>query len=349
MQRGKKFERVSITLMNRALDPEIQMTSDRYFSVQSEQEIWPVACFQVEKESHEVLDWVFRKTKFPDVISAQSSGQKLVVPGIGSFSVEWHLSADMKTIKCMYGLKHGPSSKMNCIYCEQERNKPVVGNAASSSQAATARAKSHWHGGLFASRIRAKPCDVSSHDRWKPILPIPLTRVHICTLHAQVRIIEKMLHMHFMFVWNMQGEDRRANAIDLMEKSLSEIGVEGGNCQLKKDPKLSGATGNVPQKPSLSGVVASRLFQPSSWSGKDKAWKDVCTAEQNNLEQGLSRQRRYDMWEAFEELQPYLTGLVLTTEQRRACKEKFDKWGKLYLAAFGEEHVTHYMVSYTVC
>ena len=123
--------------MNRALDPEIQMTSDRYFSVQSEQEIWPVACFQVEKESHEVLDWVFRKTKFPDVISAQSSGQKLVVPGIGSFSVEWHLSADMKTIKCMYGLKHGPSSKMNCIYCEQERNKPVVGNAAISSQAAT--------------------------------------------------------------------------------------------------------------------------------------------------------------------------------------------------------------------
>ena len=69
-----------------------------------------------------------------------------------------------------------------------------------------------------------------------------------------------MLYMHFMFVWNMQGEDRRNNAIDIMEKCLSAIEVQGGNRQLKKDPKRSRATGNVPQKPSVSGVVASKLF-----------------------------------------------------------------------------------------
>ena len=67
---GKKFERVSLTLMNRALDPEIQKNDDKYFSVQSEQEIWPIGCFQVEKESHDILQWVFEQTSFPDIIKA---------------------------------------------------------------------------------------------------------------------------------------------------------------------------------------------------------------------------------------------------------------------------------------
>lgn len=116
---GKKFERVSLTLMNRALDPSIQKDHERYFSVQSEQEIWPIGCFQVGKESYDVLKWAFEKTRFSELIAAQMAGQQLVVEGVGSFNVEWHLAADMKTIKCMYGLQHGPTCKMTCIYCEQ--------------------------------------------------------------------------------------------------------------------------------------------------------------------------------------------------------------------------------------
>jgi hypothetical protein len=59
VQKDKKYERVSLTLMNRALNLEIQGDDDRYFSVQSEHEIWPIGYFQVEKESYEILDWVF--------------------------------------------------------------------------------------------------------------------------------------------------------------------------------------------------------------------------------------------------------------------------------------------------
>jgi hypothetical protein len=61
---GKKFKRVSLILMNWALDPEIQKDSSRYFSAQLEQEIWPIACFQVHKESYDVHKWVFGQTKF---------------------------------------------------------------------------------------------------------------------------------------------------------------------------------------------------------------------------------------------------------------------------------------------
>ena len=98
---GKKFERVSITLMNRALDREVIKNDERYFSVQSEQEIWPIACFLVAKESYEVLKWTIAQTKFPEAIAAQESRRPLVVPNIGTFKVEWYLSVVMKTIKCM--------------------------------------------------------------------------------------------------------------------------------------------------------------------------------------------------------------------------------------------------------
>ena len=116
---NQKLERVRITIMNRVLNLDITVDSPNYISVQSEREIWPIGCFQVCKESHEVLSWVLSQTKIPALIAAQDNGQLLSVSGIGDFKVEWHLSADMKTIKCMYGLSHGASAQYNCIYCSQ--------------------------------------------------------------------------------------------------------------------------------------------------------------------------------------------------------------------------------------
>ena len=43
----KKIERVTITLMNRALDPSITKTSSKYFSVQSEKHVWWLGSFEV--------------------------------------------------------------------------------------------------------------------------------------------------------------------------------------------------------------------------------------------------------------------------------------------------------------
>jgi hypothetical protein len=84
---GKKFKRVNLTLINRALDPLVLHDDEAYFSVQSEQEVWPVGCFEVMKESHATLKWVFEQTQFPAIIKAQEVGQKLDVPDVGSFNV----------------------------------------------------------------------------------------------------------------------------------------------------------------------------------------------------------------------------------------------------------------------
>ena len=81
-----------------------------------------------------------------------------------------------------------------------------------------------------------------------------------------------------------------------MEKLFSAIRAHGGNVEFRRDTKLSGNTRNVPQKPSLSGVVANRLFRPSVWSGNDKAWKDICQVENNNTKSGAERIAKAQMW-----------------------------------------------------
>lgn len=344
---GRKFERVSLTLMNRALDTSIQKSDDRYFSVQSETEIWPIACFEVAKESHEVLQWVFQQTSFPALIKAQEGGQLLTVEGVGNFKVEWHLSADMKTIKCLYNLKHGANAKYSCIYCNQERTKPVVGTAKDAAKEARKR-KHTWRGGLFADNVREKPVAIDNESRWKPILPIPLERVHICTLHALTRMVEKILHQHFIFIWTNPNEVRQQQSIENMEKTLSAAGLHGGNVRIRKDPTLSGACNNVPIKPSLSGVTAARMFQPSTWSGQDRVWKDVLRSENNTLDQGKQYLDRVEMWKALETVLPYLVGLSLDQEQRNTFRTKIQEWGRLYVKCFGEDHVTHYMVRFSL-
>ena len=73
--------------MNRALRPNIQKGSPLYFSVQSEREIFPIASFQVIKESYDILKWVFDRTEIPKLIEAQEAGRLLEVSGIGSFAL----------------------------------------------------------------------------------------------------------------------------------------------------------------------------------------------------------------------------------------------------------------------
>ena len=56
---SEKYETFSITLMNRAMHPKIEVTDKKYFSVQSENRIWWLGLFRISKESHETLKWVF--------------------------------------------------------------------------------------------------------------------------------------------------------------------------------------------------------------------------------------------------------------------------------------------------
>jgi hypothetical protein len=343
---AQKLERVSITLMNRALDPSILPGSPKYFSVQCERNVWPVANFQVAKESHEVLDWVFNQTGIPELIAAQENGQLLQVPGIGDFKIEWHFAGDMKSIKCMYGLKHGANTKHACIYCLQERTKPLVTSVDEARQLLSKRSCS-WDGGLFSKSVHSKPVlGARGLGRWKPILPIPIDRVHICTLHALNRIVEKILHLHFMFIWTIRDKKVQIQAIEDMQRVLSATRAHGGNVLIFKDADLSGKSNDVPNKPSLSGAHCSKIFLKNTLPrGSEKIWMDIVHATKNFMNGGTDKRNQLMMWEALDELRVYFTKLTLTDDQRHDFKSKVESWGRLFLLCFGEHHVTQYMVS----
>lgn len=341
---GQKMERVSITIMNRALDRNINPKSESYFSVQSEREIWTIASFQVPRESHEILSWVFNKTKIPALIKAQGEGQLLQVPDVGKFAVEWHLAADMKTIKCMYGLSMGANSLHSCVYCCQERARPILGTTTDLNSR-----KCTWHEGLFSKKVVGKPLlGDATLGQWRPILDIPLDRVHICTLHAFNRIIEKIIHMHFMHIWTIREPRLQKQAMDEMQRVVSLTGAHGGNVVIFKDEDLSGRSNSVPNKPSFSGANAMKLFKnnPLEPQNPRKLYVDIINAEKNNMNKGLAKRDRFDLWQMLDGLRSYFSGLQLgDNESAGDFKKKVEEWGHQYIKCFGEHHVTHYMVS----
>ena len=70
--------------------------------------------------------------------------------------MEWHLAADLKSIKAIYGLAQGPNSLQCCMYCNQTRIKPIVATIAH-AKAVMKNQKFHWNDGLFSNTIALEP------------------------------------------------------------------------------------------------------------------------------------------------------------------------------------------------
>ena len=155
--------------------------------------------FEVAKEDHVILDAFFNFTKISKVIRRQSNGEILHVDGYGDFNVEWHLARDLKTLKCMYGLSNTANANFPCLYCMHGRTKESLGiwdNGTGNSATP-----------LCDGKVRVGGDLVPKDANWDPILPIPLARVHFCTLHAFVHIVEKIVHAYIFFAYNMHPKE----------------------------------------------------------------------------------------------------------------------------------------------
>lgn len=143
---------------------------------------------------------MFDQTKLLELIKQQKEGQLLIGLAIRGFWVERHMTRDMKSIKCKYNLKYGTNNKYCYIYCMQERTKLVVIVEMEAQKAMSWRPFT-WEGRFFSTEIESKLVSGSALTKWwQPILPIPLERVHICTLQALNQITKMMVHIHFMFI-----------------------------------------------------------------------------------------------------------------------------------------------------
>ena len=397
--KGRKLERVSLTLMNRALKGTCeQVESDHldyttqgslaestqnsrrknqdkeYYGVQSEKNIWWLAAFELPHESNDSLRWYLSRTGIPELISLQTRGQTLDAEGVGTFVVEWHMAGDLKTLKCMLGCKLGANTFFPCIYCCHSKSEVVKGSKASRKGAGTMATKAtskgkkntgttlsttqntsksmQWVNGILSCDINTPPNRDQEDSMWNPILDIPLSRVHICTLHARLRIMDKLLKLHVNYAWNMEPEDLRRECINKLEDALSSVGLHGGAVTLSKDSKKSGQGQDNPNKICMGGSKARHLISNHSGSTSHtqfQIWKQICdctTYRGNNAELGLKRARP---WESLDTMIPLLEKARLSPEEITTLTSIIHTFTQQMVDAWGETHITHYMVCHFLC
>ena len=109
----------------------------------------------------------------------------------------------------------------------------------------------------------------------------------MCTLHYFDRIVEKIVHLHFQFVWTIQDKELQCQAIEEMQRVLSSVGAHGGNVRIFKDDQFYGVANSIPNKPSFNGVYAAKLFKPSTLPrGSKKLYTDFVAAKKNFISGG---------------------------------------------------------------
>jgi hypothetical protein len=143
----------------------------------------------------------------------------------------------------MYNVGHGlMQNTVSFIVCTHGRQKKLPGGG--------------WSNGIMSCQQDNIPNQDEMDTNMDPILPRPLTREHICTLHAFVRIVDKLMYLSILFYWNKMPQEIDQKSTKAIEKVLSNVGLHGGNVKICKDTKLPRVRGNVPYKPSMGRVKA---------------------------------------------------------------------------------------------
>lgn len=170
--------------------------------------------------------------------------------------------------------------------------------------------------------------------------------MHVCTLHARLRILDKLLMLHINYAWNMEPAERCDESIHALKGVLSSIGLHSGVVILTKDKK-SNATRHNPNKICMGGAKARHLlsnYSNSSSHTKFEIWKEVCdvttyTGNDNRL--GL---KRTHVWQACDKISGLLERPHLGDQEIEAFKQTISKFTEQMVEAWGETHITHYMV-----
>lgn len=289
---------------------------------------------QVPTENFDILHWVFHRTPIPEIISEQRNNRILEVEGMGQYKVEWHLAGDLKTLKCMYNVSKGANSNSPCLYC---------------IDSAQVLDKKYW---------KKAPDRHLKDKNFKPVLDIPLSRVHICTMHALCRIIEKLMYLYICFAWTLQPNTTKIQSIRALESVLSDIGLHGGHVKIEKDEKKSKDGRDVPKKPSIGGVKARRfLSMPISedntrrvriQSVRYNRWKCMHNAVVDHADDGQARSRKANVWKSLDTVFKFCDKKVWTTQDHQIFRKALDEFKKSMIDAWTDQHITHYMVIHSL-
>lgn len=277
-----------------------------------------------------MLEWVFNQTPIPHVISGQMGGQRtLTVGDRGTFKVVWHLASDLKTLKCLYNCNRGAMT-LPCLYCMEP-------------------AKTLDH------KWWTKPPNRHLLDKnFKPVFDIPLSNVHICTMHALCRVVEKLINLYIGFVWKIKNQSERRKGIIAIEDALSSMQLHGGNVQIEQDQKLSTSEKDLPKKVSVGGVKARRfLSRPAANTTKKRAtnhvsrieyqqWRKLHNAVKDH--EAASRNAKSEVWHAIDNIFGMCDKESWSTPDIKVFQAHLLQLKKQFIAAWTENNITHYMV-----
>ena len=256
----------------------------------------------------------------------------------GSLKLNGTLHGDLNTLKCLYNGSRRANAKSPCLYCMLPAK-------------------------TLDSKCWSKSPNRHSNDKnFHPVFPIPLTNVHICTLHALCRIIEKLVYLYIGFAWKIQDIIERKQAISALEKNLSDIGLHGGNVRILKDTKKSTNEKEVPMKLSIGGVKARRfLSRPLHLKEKKKTkkgkiyhstyvstvtydhWKNLHNAVKDH--EGKPRTAKAEVWRATDILFRMCEKDTWSQQDKITFKDNLKTFGTVLTQAWTESSITHNMVN----
>lgn len=377
--KGRRLERMSLTLMNEAVVSAKRsstgvQTNSTSFSVQSEKDIWWLGAFEVPKENHEVLAWMFSRISWiTEVIHAQLLGEKLHVEGFGTFNVDWHLGGDLKTIKCMLGCSQGANALYPCPFCTRGYKKQGKGRSNTSMRKkdqlqyvaedmevgeddSGASMQREWDTSVLRCPMLDEPNRASKDKDWSPIIHFPLINVHFCTLHAFMRIFDRLLKLHVDYAFTMKPAARSKQALAEVEDLLNSIGCHGGNVSIITQKNIGGDSHEIARQVSMSGGKARRFLQKPSTSRTNRVdqdpagqalwelWKDLCRFTTNkDPNPDLVNQRMF-VWVCFDKMVKLMALTSTVEEQRRSFQDHLTEFTTAVTNAWGETNITHYMV-----
>lgn len=204
-----------------------------------------------------------------------------------------------------------------------------------------------WANGVMSCDQTVAPNWDKFDEKWDAILNIPLKRVHFCVLHAEMCLIDKLLFLHIVYVWNMKLKDRAASCVSKVEELLSSMGLHGGNVKLQKDAQLLHTSGNLPAKVSMGGVKAQRFLSNHRRNQKNIGWgfwEQLCECTTNLESDSLVRNMRARVWKVLNKLAKILRQHSITNDDVQLLKDAIVEFTQAMVIGWGETHITHYMV-----
>lgn len=314
----KKLERVCLKLMNEVMRDEDDRLADTRF--QSEDDVFPLSLFYVAKEDYVALSQGLQHIK--NIVQELEDGKVVHIPGVESedgspydFLVECHLAADLKTLHLMYQVSNSPSAKLQNLYdmdLKQDRN-----------------------------NLEKRP-GVTRELHAGAVLPIPLDRVHFCSMHAEMRLVDFLVNKLIGIAWTWvqasdtsKSKEEGQKRVQGLQDVLQAAGVYGGHVQILAD--------NSRKRKSDGAVQHCRLSFNDRTCRKileDKVYEGMVKALQ--LDRG-HRVALLKMWEAVANVCKYLRGWDSGRDKVEIFNKDVEIMMHAYVACFPDQPCNKYM------